>query len=287
MNQLALYDNKGAIAPLFDGKKLALLKSTICKGATDDEFELFLHACQRTGLDPFMKQIYAVKRYDSMTIQTGIDGYRLIAERTGKYSPGREPTYQYDESGNIISATAYLKKMTADGTWHEIASTAFFKEYCQKTKEGKLNKFWIQFGHVMIAKCAEALALRKAFPGDLSGIYTKEEMQQSEVDTVEVVNDHIPVTTKMVDANSRTNVDHIEDKHDMPQKLMTTNVEWKEIESLLNPCTPKFQENLLNRWLDLGIKSYSDLDMETFIKSRKACLDHIKKRKSKDEANPA
>lgn len=187
---------------MFDNKKLDLLKNTICKGASDEEFELFLHACQRTCLDPFMRQIYAVKRWDSslrreaMTIQTGIDGYRLIAERTGKYSPGREPTYQYNDKGHIISSTAYVKKQTSDGTWHEVAATAFFDEYCQKTKEGKPTRFWMQLGHAMIAKCAEALALRKAFPGDLSGIYTKEEMMQADV--LEVNADYVRESQKKV-----------------------------------------------------------------------------------------
>lgn len=168
-----------------DSKK-DLIKRTICKNSSDDEFELFIMACKRTGLDPFMKQIYAVKRWSSadkrevMSVQTSIDGFRLIAERTGKYSPGREPTYVYGEGNKVISSTAYVKKQTADGTWHEVAAVAYFEEYVQRNKEGKPSKFWEQMPHVMLAKCAESLALRKAFPADLSGIYTSDEMSQSE-----------------------------------------------------------------------------------------------------------
>lgn len=175
----------------FDKEKTDLLKRTICRGASDEELELFIHACKRTGLDPFMKQVYAVKRWDSslkrevMTVQTSIDGYRLIAERTGKYVPGKETCYSYDGNGNLISATAYIKKQTADGTWHEISSTAFYSEYVATTKEGKPNHMWSKLPHAMLAKCAESLALRKAFPADLSGIYTSEEMQQSQIKKVE------------------------------------------------------------------------------------------------------
>lgn len=170
--------------------KIELIRNTICKGSTKDELSLFLHACKRTGLDPFMKQIYAVKRFDSklgrevMTIQTGIDGYRLIAERTGKYSPGKETVYTYTPEGKILSATAYVKKQTPDGTWHEVAATAFFSEYAQTDKRGEPSRFWKQMGHAMISKCAESLALRRAFPAELSGIYTSEEMIQANKEEV-------------------------------------------------------------------------------------------------------
>jgi phage recombination protein Bet len=157
--------------------KITLIKATVAKGCTDNELQLFLHACQKTGLDPLMKQIYAVKRGGSMAIQTGIDGFRLIAERTGKYSPGREPSFVYDENETqIISATAYIKKMTPDGTWHEVAATAMFEEYCPG------GQFWTKMPHVMIAKVAEALALRRAFPMELSGVYSTEEMTQADIE---------------------------------------------------------------------------------------------------------
>lgn len=168
----------------WEGKK-ELLKRTICKGSDDNELELFIHACKRTGLDPFMKQIYAVKRWSAadkrevMTMQTSVDGFRVIAERTGRYAPGAEAKYHYNDKGELVSATSYVKKMTLDGTWHEIAATAFFDEYAQRKKEGGLTQFWEKMPHVMLAKCAECLALRKAFPAELSGIYSFEEMAQA------------------------------------------------------------------------------------------------------------
>lgn len=170
----------------FSREQIELLKSMFCKDATDDEFKLFLHACQRTGLDPFMRQIHALKRWDSvskkntLSIQTGIDGYRLLAERTGKYMPGREPTFCYDDKGRIVSSTAYIKKMDSKGEWHEIAATAYFDEYAAKTKDGNLTSMWATRPRGQLAKCAEALVLRKAFPADLSGIYTHDEMQQAD-----------------------------------------------------------------------------------------------------------
>lgn len=165
----------------FDRDKVQLLKNTVCKEASDHELELFIHVCNRTGLDPFRNQIYAIKRKERMTIQTGIDGFRLIAERTGKYSPGKEPSYAYDEQGKLVSATVYIKKQTPDGTWHEVSATAYWKEYVQEFG-GKPSSFWLKMPHNQLAKCAEALVLRKAFPADFSGLYTTEEMAQADND---------------------------------------------------------------------------------------------------------
>lgn len=197
-------------------EKKNLLMNTICKGATKEEFELFLHACRRTGLDPFMRQIYAVKRKektaqggwrDAITIQTGIDGYRLIAERTGRYAPGKETIYQYDTSGNLISASSYVKKRTDDGTWHEVSATAFYDEYVQTTKDRETGvetptKFWHKMRHTMLAKCAESLALRKAFPAELSGIYTAEEMKQADAEVIDpVIPDDFNITISQIMIN--------------------------------------------------------------------------------------
>ena len=162
----------------FDNEQIELIKNTVCKGASDGELKLFLYACVRTGLDPFMKQIYSVPRGGQRTIQTSIDGYRLIAERTGHYAPGRESTYTYDANGRLFSATSYVKKQTNDGVWHEIGASALMSEF-----DGGAN-LWKKMPHVMLSKCAESQALRRAFPADMSGLYTEEEMTTS--DNVEV-----------------------------------------------------------------------------------------------------
>lgn len=155
-----------------DHDKMELIRKTICKDATNDELQLFFHACKKNGLDPLMKQIYFVKRGGKGTIQMGIDGYRLIADRTGRYSPGQEPSFTYDKEGKLLSATAHVKKMSLDGTWHVASATAFYNEY----KPAYQSDFWTNKPHIMLSKCAEALALRKAFPKELSGMYVKEEM---------------------------------------------------------------------------------------------------------------
>jgi phage recombination protein Bet len=167
-------------------ERIDLITRTVARGATPDELALFLNACERTGLDPLMRQIHAVKRWDKsqnrevMAIQTGIDGLRLVAERTGRYVPGPKPTFDYDDAGHLRAATAYVRKMTADGTWHVCEAEAHYDEYVQTTKSGEPTSFWRRMPHVMLAKVAEALALRRAFPMELSGIYSSDEMSQAD-----------------------------------------------------------------------------------------------------------
>lgn len=198
----------------FDESQIELLKTTICKGSSNEELKFFIYACQRSGLDPFARQIYSVPRGGQRVIQTSVDGFRVIADRTGRYAPGREPDFKYGENGNLISAIAYVKKQTKDGTWHEISASARFDEY-----DGK-NNFWKTKPHIMLSKCAECLALRKAFPAEMSGIYGKEEMDQAEI-----------VHEKNFDVKPL----YIE-KLSMEQTIM--------LQALLNSCSPEYREQV-------------------------------------------
>lgn len=183
---LTVIEGGAALAPAqqFARDQVDLIKRTVARGTTDDELRLFLYTAQRTGLDPLAKQIHAIKRWNGrerrevMSIQTGIDGYRLIAERTGRYAPGQQPTYEV-EGGKLIAATAYVKKLVA-GTWHEVAASAYWDEYAQTDRDGHPTPTWKRMPRLMLAKCAEALALRRAFPAEMSGVYTFEEMAQAD-----------------------------------------------------------------------------------------------------------
>lgn len=224
----------------FNQEQIQLLKNTICKGISVEEFQIFLHACKRSGLDPFMKQIYAIRRGNQMTIQTSIDGFRLIAERSGKYSPGKEPTYQYAPDGKILCATAYIKKQSDDGTWHDIAATAFWDEYVQPS-----SPFWKRMPHLMLAKCAESLALRKAFPADLSGLYTEDEMAQANKD-IEVVG----------------SCDLITD--DQAQELM----------DILKECSPSYQDRTKKMLEEVKSVDFKGMKKENFEVWKNALCKH-------------
>ena len=171
---------------LWTPEQTQLISTTIAPGCSADELRLFAYACQRTGLDPFSKQIYAIRRSGRMTIQAGIDGLRSIAERTGQLD-GSE-TFWCGEDGQWQDVWLSSKPPAAaktiiyrKGAAHPFVGVARFADY--NAGQG----LWSKMGAAMIAKCSEALALRKAFPADLSGVYSTDEMQQAEPDTVQPV----------------------------------------------------------------------------------------------------
>jgi phage recombination protein Bet len=169
---------------LWSQERLNLLKSTVAAGLSNNEFMLFVEVCKRRRLDPFAKQIYAVRRGDRVVHQTSIDGYRLIAERTGRYLGQTNPEW-CDKTGKWVDIWTQPGPPFAcrigvykDGHAVPTVGIAYWETYYSP------GPFWKKAGPHMLAKCAEALALRKAFPEELSGLYTNDEMSMADTDTM-------------------------------------------------------------------------------------------------------
>jgi len=145
----------------------------------------FLQVSNRAGLDPTMKQIYPVYRWDSrqgkevMSIQTGIDGLRAIAARSGDYGGSDDAIFE-EKDGNLIKATVTVWKVNqVTGERMAVTASAYWDEYVQTGKDGHPMGLWSKMPRTMLEKCAESKALRKAFPNLMVGIYSQEEMQQA------------------------------------------------------------------------------------------------------------
>ncbi|RYG44827.1 phage recombination protein Bet [bacterium] len=156
--------------------KTELIRRTVAAGATSDELELFLHMAKRAGLDPLARQIHFVKRRGRGVVQVGIDGLRLTADRTGLYAGNDDAEFMgITDGGYPAKAKVTVYKLVGSQRC-PFSATARWDEYYPGDEQGFM---WRKMPHTMLAKCAEALALRKAFPADLSGLYIHEEMEQA------------------------------------------------------------------------------------------------------------
>jgi phage recombination protein Bet len=173
----------------FDQRQVAALQHIGMSNAGPGDLAVFFHQCKRTGLDPFARQIYMIARQGKQTIQTGIDGFRLIARRSTDHTGGTlgyEDTLWADPNGQwhdvwLWNTPPAAAKVTVVRNGMRFPAIARFMEYAGRKRDGNLNQMWSTKPALMLEKCAEALSLRKAFPQDLSGLYTSDEMQQANV----------------------------------------------------------------------------------------------------------
>jgi phage recombination protein Bet len=181
----------------FSAQEIDLIKNQIAKGASDLELKFFLELCKQSGLNPFTRQIYLIERRERQPDgswksvrqpQTSIDGFRSIAEDSARYAGQVGPhwcgpegewhdVWTKDEPP-VAARVGVLRDNFKEPLW----AVAKYKEYVQRKADGAPTVMWAKMPDLMIAKCAEALALRKAFPQKLGGLYTSDEMAQAEIE---------------------------------------------------------------------------------------------------------
>lgn len=207
MNELVPHVPQQYAVAEYGPSERALIRDSFARGTDERQFELFLWTARARGLDPRAGQIHAVIRKTRvkgesgqweergiMTIQTGIDGYRLIAQRSGEYEGKAGPFWcgpdgiwkdVWLEDGPPAAAkVGVMRRGDNDYTWH----VARWKEYVQtvdeykdgqRTDQKRPNSMWQKMDALMLAKCAEAGALRARFPEDLTGIFVDAEYNAS------------------------------------------------------------------------------------------------------------
>jgi phage recombination protein Bet len=203
--------NVAVIPSATSAHQISLIRRTIANDCNDAEFDLFMAAARSAGLDPFRKQIsplvFNKNKPDKrrMSIITTIDGLRSIAARSGRYRPDEdEPDFSYEpeEKGptnplGLVRAKVRIHTQDDQGKWHPVIGVAYWSEFAPITEQwaedesgkrrptGKMTLDtggnWGRMPRVMLAKCAESQALRKAFPDDLSGLYEASEFDQAKV----------------------------------------------------------------------------------------------------------
>lgn len=164
----------------------ALLEMFNLGGAPLPVIRSYFHICQTTGLDPFKRQIHLIERQGKFTPQTSIDGFRIIRDRSGVYDG--DETFWCGDDG--VWTDAWLKPepptaakfvLYVKGRSKPVTAVARWSEYVQTKSNGDITKMWQRMAAHMLAKVAEALAIRKAFPDDTGGLYTDDEMAQATV----------------------------------------------------------------------------------------------------------
>lgn len=167
----------------FSQDQVAVLRNLGVENASREELAVYFHTCARTGLDPFARQIYMIQRQGKQTIQTGIDGFRLVAQRTTERTKGTlgyEDPLWCGEDGVwkdvwLSKEPPVASKSVVIRNGGRFPAVALYDEYVGRKRNGEANAMWSSKPALMLQKCAAALALRSAFPQDLSGLYVKEE----------------------------------------------------------------------------------------------------------------
>ena len=220
----------------FTDEQRQMIRDTYANGANDREFSVLIEIAKKRRLDPMLRQIHFVQRWNTdlkrmvWAPQVSIDGLRAIAQRTGLYDGQDEPTFE-DRNGElyVCKVRVYRRDWPSN---RPAVGVAYWSEYVQTTKDGSVTRMWRQMPHVMLSKVAESIALRKAFPEDCGGLYTDDEMGQADNDaprTADVRRDRMqlapPATTAQEPPQRSANPMEgrgIEDQRRRPQTAAET-----------------------------------------------------------------
>jgi len=250
-------------APVYSPEQINVIRQTIAKDATDAELALFINQCKRTGLDPFQRQIYFIKnpRDGKVQIQTSIDGFRSIAERSGEYE-GQTPAQWCGEDGvwKDIWLSNSFPLAARVGIWKKgfrepLYAVAHWNEYF--SQPGFMHK---KMPSLMLAKVAESLALRKAFPNQMGGLYTQEEMGQSAPEEKKITKMVMPEIVAPVVSQETTSEESF---HSESSPIQHPDSEWSE--SQVIESSGEYVIPLGKKYKGMKIKDVPTNDLKGFV----------------------
>jgi phage recombination protein Bet len=172
------YEN-APLAPVVTNEQLDLVRRTVAMDATPAELDLYMYDCQRHGVHPLDRLLHFTKRKGKYTPITSIDLFRSRAADTGELGGIEDPQFRGDATSQDFTASVTVYRFV-QGQRCPFTATARWSEYKPDGgQNGGGDTMWRKMPYLMLGKCAEALALRKAFPRQLAGMYAQEEMEQA------------------------------------------------------------------------------------------------------------
>ena len=256
---------KREAVPEYTKADLDLIKRTVAAGATDDELKLFIFDCNRQGVHPLDRMIHFSKRGKGdkrrYTPITSIDFMRSRAEATGEYAGNDDPVFSYNDKNYVVAATVTVHRFVK-GVRCAFTATARWDEYCPGRDE---DFMWQKMPHTMLGKCSEALALRKAFPKQLHGLYAGEEMDQAG-------------NSGMVQPHGRQEPEQPYREDDGDQRSQeeqgqkpATPAQVKQICDLLS--TTAIPDGQLQKWFEKAkVEAWEDMPQAAILK----CIEYVK-----------
>lgn len=205
---------------------VGVLGRSLYPGASPESIQMVLGYCKAAGLDPLQKPVHIVPMWDSKAgsmrdvIMPGIGSYRTAAARSGQYAGVSEPEFGPDVTETLDGVTVTypdwcrvtVKRLLSNGAVAEFSAVERWKEnYAPKGGKDKSiapNAMWLKRPYAQLSKCAEAQALRKAFP-EVGAAPTADEMEGKVLDDGQVIEGTavpVPEKTTYPDADFQKNL---------------------------------------------------------------------------------
>jgi phage recombination protein Bet len=265
------------------------LKNSLYTGARDESIKMVLDYCKAAKLDPMQKPVHIVPmsvknaqtgRYEYKdVVMAGVGLYRIQAARSNQYAGVSEPEFGEDVTCNLGGAEitypkwcrVTVKKIVNNTIVEFTAKEYWLENYAAKKDTATPNTMWQKRPYGQLAKCAEAQALRKAFPEIVSQHLTAEEMEgknfndlEIEVNEIEVKN----ITPKSQSISSKLDsVLSYQEEEVKDLEPAETLAELIELVKLHNVSS-----EIINKWTRAaGVESIADLDAE----KQQACIEYI------------